>query len=56
MKLLKTDKKYKELKPHFINLTLSLDNVSNVYIDHCHLSPNGNEIITDLLIDHFEKK
>lgn len=44
------NQRYKGLKNHFINLTKSLDSVPNVYIDHCHLSPNGNEIVVGHII------
>jgi hypothetical protein len=48
--------KYSILKDNFINLTSAFDSIPNVYIDFCHVSPNGNEIIADLLIQHLEKR
>ena len=48
--------KYSILKDNFINLTGAFDSIPNVYIDFCHVSPNGNEIIADLLLQYLEKR
>ena len=47
---LNTNDRYKVLKPHFIDMTNAFDNLPNVYIDFCHVSPNGNKIIVDNLL------
>ncbi len=49
-----TKNEYKQLKDSFIDMTNTLDNVPDVYIDFCHLSPNGNEIITTHLLKHLK--
>ncbi|MFT5165020.1 MAG: hypothetical protein ACI8P3_000244 [Saprospiraceae bacterium] len=54
-RLLDTDK-YKELKPHFYDLTNVLDHMPNVYIDFCHLSPNGNEKIADEILKYLRQE
>jgi len=56
LKLIQENTKYSELKENFINLTSVLDNIPNVYIDYCHLSPNGNVIITDFIVNQLENK
>ncbi len=43
--------KYRTLKPHFIDLTFALDDIENAYIDFCHLSPLGNQIIARKIAD-----
>lgn len=53
LRLMSTEK-YSELLPHFINMTNTLDGAENVYIDFCHLSPNGNKIIVDKMIEEFK--
>ena len=54
--LISTKDEYKQLKKSFIDMTTTLDNIPNVYIDFCHLSPNGNELITDNLLNYLEIK
>lgn len=49
-------KKYEALKPSFVNLTDQLNNVQDVYIDFCHLSPEGNQIMTKAIINHLQKE
>ena len=44
--LLQNDR-YDVLLPHFIDLTSAFDEVPNVYLDFCHVSPNGNAIIAE---------
>ncbi len=51
-----TKDEYKQLRESFIDMTNTLDNVPDVYIDFCHLSPNGNEIITANLLKHLKIK
>jgi len=48
LKLLKTPQ-YKELMGCFIDLTNSFDIDEEIYLDFCHVSPNGNAIIADRL-------
>jgi len=43
------EERYSVLMPNFLDLTNVLDHIPNVYIDHCHLSPNGNEIIAEAI-------
>jgi hypothetical protein len=45
-----TKDEYKQLEASFIDMTNVLDNIPNVYIDFCHISPNGNEIIATNLL------
>jgi hypothetical protein len=47
--LLKTDK-YKTLNENFIDLSQVLNGIPNVYVDYCHLSPQGNKIIASEVI------
>jgi hypothetical protein len=42
--------KYKALTPCFIDMTNVFDGVENVYVDFCHVSPNGNELIVEYLL------
>jgi len=53
---LMNSERYNILKENFINLSNALDSIPNVYIDFCHLSPNGNEIIAGQIIKHMENK
>lgn len=52
---LESDKKYAELKNHFLNLTDVLDKDEPIYIDWCHLSPNGNEMVAAAIYQHVEQ-
>lgn len=42
---------FQSLQENFLDLRRSLDEIPNVYIDWCHLSPNGNEIIARMISD-----
>ena len=53
-KFINENDRYKLLKPHFIDMTNAFDNVPNVYIDFCHVSPNGNEIIADNILKYLK--
>lgn len=46
---------YQPLKGHFLDLTQALNVQEPVYIDFCHLSPNGNQIIANKIYDHLQK-
>lgn len=46
--------KYKVLKNQFIDMTNIFDFLPNVYIDWCHVSPNGNKIIVNELLNYLE--
>ena len=48
--------RYISLKKNFIDLTQSLNEKQHVYIDFCHLSPNGNKVIADLLLEKIARK
>ncbi len=52
---LSNDRKYSELEKHFIDMTNVFDNKPNVYIDFCHVTPNGNELIVDNILNHLKK-
>jgi hypothetical protein len=39
------DREFPDLKDNFVDLRRALDYGEYIYIDWCHLSPNGNEII-----------
>jgi lysophospholipase L1-like esterase len=39
------DREFPELRANFVDLRRALDQDGYFYIDQCHLSPNGNEII-----------
>jgi len=47
---------YYSLKDNFIDLRLALDGEEQYYIDFCHLSPNGNYVITDKLFTEIENR
>lgn len=55
LKLLDTEK-YRSLKNHFIDLSNAFDGKDYIYIDHCHVSPNGNRIIAEKLLKFINKK
>ena len=48
--------RYCGLKANFINMTDAFDHTPNVYIDFCHVSPNGNERIVNLLVNNLKLK
>ena len=50
--LLANDLKYKELQNHVLDLTHSFDGDQIFYIDWCHVSPNGNKIIADKILNY----
>jgi hypothetical protein len=39
------EREFPDLKDNFVDLRHALDYDEYIYIDWCHLSPNGNEII-----------
>jgi hypothetical protein len=45
---------YRELSNHVLNLTDAFDQDEYIYIDFCHVSPNGNRIIAQRIIDYIE--
>jgi len=51
LKLLQTPK-YQELSNNVIVLTDAFDLEEYIYIDHCHVSPNGNKIIAEKIYNH----
>ncbi|MFA5876401.1 MAG: hypothetical protein WC901_06965 [Candidatus Margulisiibacteriota bacterium] len=51
LKLLQTPK-YQELSNYVIVLTGAFDIEEPIYIDNCHVSPNGNKIIATIIYDH----
>jgi len=53
-KFIDENERYKVLKPHFIDMTNVFDNVPDVYIDFCHVSPNGSEIIADNILEYLK--
>jgi len=44
---------YEALQPHFIDLSDVFNHPDTVYIDFCHLSPNGNERVARELMSRF---
>lgn len=55
IQLLKTPK-YKELSENFIDLSRVLDGKNRYFIDMCHLSPNGNEVIAKKIYSDVSKR
>lgn len=53
--LMKTSK-YDELQASFLDLTNCLDGLPKVYVDFCHLSPNGNAQVAEELYEFTLKK
>jgi lysophospholipase L1-like esterase len=51
LKLLQSPK-YQELSNNVIVLTDAFDQKEYIYIDECHVSPNGNKIIAAKIYDH----
>lgn len=51
LKLLHTPK-YQELSNNVIDLTDAFDRNEYIYIDYCHVSPNGNKIIATKIYNH----
>lgn len=47
---LKLDR-YRPLQDRFLNLTMAFDGVENLYIDYCHVTPDGNQRIARNLVD-----
>jgi hypothetical protein len=47
---------YQELSSHVLNLTDAFDRDEYIYIDFCHVSPNGNKIITRRIIDFIQNR
>lgn len=45
--ILATDSKYVTLRDHFLDLSHSFDGDDYIFIDWCHVSPKGNQIIAD---------
>ena len=54
LKLLHTPQ-YKELSNNVIILTNVFDLKEYIYIDECHVSPNGNKIIAEKIYNHINK-
>jgi len=48
--------KYKTLTTNFIDLSHVLDGEERYYIDFCHLSPNGNEVVANNLFVEIENR
>jgi len=53
--LLADEPKYQVLQPHFLDLTHSFDGEEYYYIDWCHVSPNGNEVIATRMLRAVEQ-
>lgn len=50
------DTEFVDLKPDFVDLRTALDTEEYVYIDWCHLSPNGNEMIASHISNLLTKR
>lgn len=46
--------KYQPLKNHFLDFTNIFNIDSAVYIDFCHVTPYGNEIVAEKLLEYFD--
>ncbi len=55
LQLLQTPQ-YRELLPHFIDLTDVFDSDEKIYIDSFHVSPNGNKILAEKLYEQVKNK
>jgi hypothetical protein len=53
--LLLENKKYNELQYHVLDLTYSFDGDKKFYIDWCHVTPNGNEVIAKQIMDRIKQ-
>ena len=51
LKLLRTPE-YRKLRNHILVLTDAFDSNEYIYIDNCHVSPNGNKIIAEKIYNH----
>ena len=49
------ESRYRILKDTFLDLTDAFDGEENIYIDCCHVSPNGNAIIARRIHDHLAR-
>jgi hypothetical protein len=47
--------KYSSLKTCFLDFTTIFDNKEGIYIDFCHLGPEGNQIIANRLLQYLEQ-
>ena len=45
---------YRELKNNFLDLSNAFDIDEYIYIDECHVSPNGNRIIAEKISNHID--
>lgn len=50
------DSEFPDLRPNFVDLTHALDTDEYVYIDWCHLSPNGNEMVAGFMLEEIGKR
>jgi hypothetical protein len=46
------DPVFSDLSTHILDLTSAFDGNDYIYIDEMHVSPNGNKIIADKILDH----
>jgi len=53
--LLNEDNKYVELRNHVLDLTHSFDGNEYFYIDWCHVTPNGNQIIANQILERINQ-
>ena len=54
LELLNTDK-YSALNENFVDLTSAFDNIDNLYIDFCHVGPEGNKVIAVLILKYLNR-
>ena len=54
--LLNDEKKYAELRNDVLDLTSSFDGNEYFYIDWCHVTPNGNQVIADQILKRIKQK
>ena len=55
IELLNEDNKYVELRNHVLDLTHSFDGNEYFYIDWCHVTPNGNQIIANQILERINQ-
>lgn len=53
LRLIETDR-YSRLKPHFMDLRNAFDGVPKLYVDFCHVSPKGNDIVARRIIERVD--
>jgi hypothetical protein len=53
--ILEEDPSYEELSGHFTNLSDTFDGNEYFYVDFCHVTPNGNQLIAEQLLERLDQ-